>query len=38
MIEEAIGETREWLATTGVDETIASLQQQLNGSTGHFRI
>ena len=28
MIEEAIGETREWLATTGVDETIASLQQR----------
>ena len=28
MIGEAIGETREWLATTGVDETIASLQQR----------
>ena len=28
MIEEAIGETREWLATTGVDKTIASLQQR----------
>ena len=28
MIAEAITETQEWLATTGVDETIASLQQR----------
>ena len=32
MIGEAIGETREWLATTGVDETIASLQQRCTGN------